>query len=412
MRSVWILLYLPISYNSNIVTVIMGYGFSLFNNLADAFGLALSTSKSRQITDTEPPPLEDGKSAHDLSHTNLGETTPVDEKFQSVHGSETFYLKLHESSAPTLPENLVKRLSLMVGNARELKDRQALERYSLLARNRAQVTSQVFLALSRQRTKIRSFDHDLPPWPQNTRQFHAARYRRTQLSILSRYIESMKGHLDYLYSERHILSFEDILTRSPSCIALPFRDAIYHSLRTRQADKLKKNGYQDLLFTVWICTIRLVLLSISDSSELTSKLDSDQEQPVSESDSFLSRLRQWLNLLSRHYPAPPGCEQCLHRDNTFQTDTSPTHHSLQIGQDQDRQEDLQVAASYLTIVQAAAERDPSSIYADECWTAEYLAWGLEIWKEEAVSIPGLRGRDEDDLVLFLEVDEQKNGLVE
>ena len=392
----------------------MGYGFSLFKNTADAFGLRLSTSKSPRTTGTQLLNLEGMQTTSDFPDSRLGEKAMKTEKSQPVQASETFYLTaIKFSPVRCLPPALIEKLSQMVANGRDIKALQALKHSSVVStRNRAEVLTQLYLALSYQRDKIRCFDPNLPPWPQNSRQFHAARYRRTQLLIVDLYIEYIRDRLDSLYSQQNIITFDGILTKSPRRIAVPFRAAIYYSLRTRQAKKLKRNGYQDLCFTLWICTLWLVLFPRLQSSEPRSNFGSGSDSESDEDESFLLHLQQWLKFLSKHYRTPPGWEPSRHEDDKPLTNVTPIQDSqhLPTCEAEDKSEDFQVTASYLSVVKAAAERDQSSIYADERWTTDFLAWGLEIWKEEAVAIPaslkvtGMSGLN-DELVLFLEIDE-------
>ena len=386
----------PISLTSR--TVMMGYGFSFFKNPSDAFGLAISTSQSPQVADTHVTLSEDKESIPDLRQSRT---------------IETFHLKADDfSSTPSLPPTLFERLRLMAANRREPSARRVDKHDShFLTRIRAQISSRLLLALNHQRDKIRAFDPKLPPWPQNSRQFYASRYRRTQLRILEHHVKYLNHYLSSLCSSPYVLNLNDILTNSPSCMALPFRTAIHHSLRTRKADKLKENGYQDLVFTIWICTAWLTLNPITEKPEHTFHSDLDSKPTNIEEGYMLSHIQQWLILLTKHYRIPAGWDTSPHHNSTKRVSTDATPDSQlppPSGEEHDW-ETYEVARSYHPVIQAAAERDPDSIYASKQWTTEFLVWGLETWREEAVSMPKLWSSEEPgedgELVLFLEIED-------
>lgn len=251
------------------------------------------------------------------------------------------------------------------------------------SRNELHVASAVTMILQRQQMAITKHDLDLPMWPQNERQFHAARYRRNQLQVLNYGIDSLLSYLRELTELKKTVGgdvkavrLEHILTDNSQEILTDFRAALNAGLGTRNAAKIRKNRWVECAFSLWLCG-----LWVHSHREGVSRL----------SDSTCRMLR-WLNFLHRVY--------------RFTTDLRPHERQFGMEGDHDASEDIPLLCeSFMTVVEAAVKKNPRTLYGDSAVTAARLAWCLNIIREEGVMCPNLDGKtgeDDDEYVLFLE----------
>lgn len=251
------------------------------------------------------------------------------------------------------------------------------------SRNKLHVACAVTMILQRQQMAINKHDFDLPMWPQNERQFHAARYRRNQLQILNHGINSLLSYLREVTELKKLVGgdvrtvrLEHILTDNSQEILTDFRAALNAGLGTRNAAKIRKNRWVECAFSLWLCG-----LWVHAHREGASRL----------SDSTCKMLR-WLNFLRRVY--------------VFTIDLRPHEGQFGIEGDHDASEDISLLCeSFMTVVEAAVKKNPRSLYGDSAVTAARLAWCLNIIREEGIMCPNLDGKtgeDDDEYVLFLE----------
>lgn len=251
------------------------------------------------------------------------------------------------------------------------------------SRNNFHVACAVTMILQRQQMAITKHDLNLPMWPQNERQFHAARYRRNQLQILNYGIDFLLSYLRELSELKkpvggdvRTVRLEHILTDNSQEILTDFRAALNAGLGTRNAAKIRKNGWVECAFSLWLCG-----LWVHSRREGDSRL----------SDSTCRMLR-WLNFLRRVY--------------RFTADFRSHERQFGMEGDRDASEDIPLLCeSFIAVVKAAVKKNPRTLYGDSAVTAARLAWCVNIIREEGIMCPNLDGKtgeDDDEYVLFLE----------
>ncbi|MCJ1348575.1 hypothetical protein MMC31_006807 [Peltigera leucophlebia] len=251
------------------------------------------------------------------------------------------------------------------------------------SRNKLHVACAVTMILQRQQIAITKHDFDLPIWPQNERQFHAARYRRNQLQILNYGIDSLLSYLRELTGLKELaggdvrtVRLEHILTDHSQGILTDFRAALNAGLGTRNAAKIRKNRWVECAFSLWLCGL-WVHAHRGGASCLSNPT---------------CKTLRWLNFLRMVYmfPIEPG----------------PHEGQSGIEGDHDASDDtLLLCESFMTVIQAAVKKNPRSLYGDSGVTTARLAWCVNIIREEGVMCPNLDGKtgeDDDEYVLFLE----------
>ena len=411
----------------------MGYGFSLFGNKADTSTLALSSSHSMNIRKVKERQQEVTKQLEELA-THYVETSSnnkaspkrvmspgvvvqPDSSYThppslTVKGtSEVFYISpITDNPFSSLDQNLLDTLSIMVANNRELKNTQITPTRSWIPQqshevthNKAMVACQLFKALRHQYSKITRYNGQLPLWPANEKQFHAARYRRSQLHILNSVMMALTRELMTATpkagnrSKNYLVDLKATLTStySPS-LRQQFRAAIQHSLYTTSPRKIRKGGYQDLVFTIWICSVYLDYTFMTPPPATTTPTTSF---------TFLQHehLFHWTNFLTTNYGPPKGWSSSSSSSNVLSPIPSPEDviaseasvpsqsecqgDSDSVSDTETQMETHAIATSYLPIILAAAENQPDSIYADQKWSVDFLAWGYTILREEGILVP-------------------------
>ena len=248
-----------------------------------------------------------------------------------------------------------------------------------LSHNKLKVVAAITMLLQRQLSNIVQHSPNLPQWPDNVRQFHAARYRRGQLHILRAVNASLLGRLAGLVGlgedstrDFRIVRLDHMLAESPPPLLTDFRSALNAGLGTRKATKIRERGWVECAFTLWVCGVWLWGQSLGLESRSAEGLD------------IQSRIIQWLDFLREVYQ-----------------DVSITEHVTVSA----HEDDLQLAESFLGVIQAAVQKNPHSLYSSGACTLSRLLWCLHIVREESIMCPSFEGKsgDEyDELVLFLE----------
>lgn len=429
--------------------VILGYGFSLFRNPAEFCSLAVSLDVEKRISNIKnsqaDPPLaktvttdsqneqtnqvlkepehvvampDDGK-GHDIfvkSKVNSGNAASLNVSASMRKVTKIRWVRLKEGSMKNdssrrqalyeFSPGFLGDCSIAFANERELAESDFQLRSSIdfsvaqSSRNMVHVMCAVTMILQRQQMAIMKHDLDLPQWPANEKQFHAARYRRNQIQILSSVIGILLQSLRRLpglsmatAKDMRVIRLENILTDSTANILTDFRAALNAGLGTRNPAKIRKNGWVECAFTLWLCGLWLQYISnIRENSS-----------PIS---SIPSNLLRWLEFLSRAYWTPseikPQREQMV---QPVKTDSHMTRCTDIITSEQNCDETQLLCESFLTVISAAVTKNPRSLYGNPSVTVTRLRWCLNIIRQEGVMCPNLEGKigeENDEYVLFLE----------
>lgn len=414
----------------------MGYGFSIDGNRADAFALALATSRSKNVryvretereikekrepsiipterTMTVQKPQDSLDETFYESKTSSDSSPLCDEKpnhLNTTHpSSEIFHLRAPTGEAlSSINQHLLDTLSIMVANQREFTSVHITLTRSWIrllnshpTHNDITVACRLLSFLRHQHAKITKYNDDLPPSPQNVRQFHAARYRRSQLHTLQSIMIILKSFLtNVVFVKPRVARLEDSLNDSPPAFSSQFRAALHCTLRTRKAQKLREAGYQDLVFTIWACSLWLCYVNENIEALLQNTVNKFHKDTFS-----------WLTFVRASYCPPPG-----RGDNTCPRSGCAIHQWM-TRDDHEAMEECAIVESYLEVIRAAAKANPGSLYTDSRWNADFLRWGYHVVQEEGFRCPNLNdddGNQEDEFMLFLEDDSreevQKNAI--
>ena len=339
----------------------MGYGFSLFENSADRFAMALTQYSDRNSAD-------EGSQYSNASRLS----SP---KLSNIH-----YLNLPANTALSCCSmQLVQALHAMVANNREgtmhhesipidITDR-------ITTHQKARVVSKLMVFLQSKYSTITVHNRYLPPWPMNEKQFHAARYRRSQLRILKIITGRLAGILQRMIDQPdpQFIRLDHILSRSPGSFITDFRSLLHHGIGTRKPTKIRSLGLEHLVYTIWLCSLRL-------HHELQNRDDRNVD-----TNQWHFDLRCWTSFLDEVYGQPFDVDQSKRSESEANLANS-------------------ISESYLEVIQAAAQRHVQSMYSDPRWTIGFVRWGYYIVQEESFTCPGVhsKGGSEDELILFLE----------
>lgn len=409
--------------------MILGYGFSIFRNTADFCRLAVSPELKERIANVKNiratlgskketaignldgrlnesvPEAKRKINEHYLDQevgpanlkyreagaSNLRQSDPAHQDMQWIRLTSTCMKEniLNSQASCEFSPGFLSDMSIAFANKREIAHSDFQLRSSInlssaqSSRNKLHVACAVTMILQRQQMAITKHDFDLPMWPQNERQFHAARYRRNQLQILNYGIDSLLSYLRELTERKkaaggdvRTIRLEHILTENSQEILTDFRAALNAGLGTRNAAKIRKNRWVECAFSLWLCGLwvhahRGGVSGLSDST---------------------CKILRWLNFLRKVYIFP----------------IEPGPHDGQSGMEgyHDASEDIPLLCeSFMAVVEAAVKKNPRSLYGDSGVTAARLAWCLNIIREEGIMCPNLDGKtgeDDDEYILFLE----------
>ena len=373
----------------------MGYGFSIADNPADRCGLA-SVADSEHAQEVLHLEFQQASSNHASDQVRPLRDQKVSSKVAHwVRLRNSILDKVSNDKKPSyeFSPGFLDEISAALANNRErtigVSCFQGHTDFSggTLSRNKLKVIATVAMIVQRQFLIISVHNSILPQWPETASEFHAARYRRSQLyilrsvntSILSR-LSDLVGVTDQSARDVRIVRLEHMLTQSPSPVLTDYRALLNAGLGTRKAAKIKKHGLVECAFTLWVCGIWLW----SQSSYLETN---DSGTP-----SIQQYVCQWLTFLDVNYPRAPSSRQKSGGEN------GPVIASK-------HQDDGLTIASYLKAIEAAVQKNPNSLYSNPACTTSRLQWCLDIVREESVMCPSLEGspdEDSDELVMFLE----------
>ena len=425
----------------------MGYGFSLFRNSADVCTLVLSSESRRRLKNFKAHiSLRDEKTGEG---TNIVSSTSTENKgfavsrngpsytadsimqdveqirteqeriLSSMKSSETeqelHWVRLKTNSdyinqpselAYEFSPSFLEDCSKIFSNSRETVVSGFFSQASVnfsdgeLSRNKFLVICIVTKILQKKQRAITQHSHKLPGWPESTKAFHAARYRRNQIHILDslsnhfiQLLRTLVGTESLLSRDRRLVRLEHILTQSPHGLVVDFRAALHAGLGTRNPDKIRSKGWVECTFTLWLCG-----LSLWKSSERQA-LDNSRDSI------FTSYILSWLCFLEQVYGHPDKFqaeEEFIPQLNDNKPTQAEDADSIALNSTTDT---ILVAKSYLTVVEAAVKKHPHSLYGKPELTVARLVWCLKIIAEEGVTAPNLDGNDNeeaDEFILFME----------
>lgn len=430
----------------------MGYGFSVFRNSADVCVLAHSRESRQRLKETETNLIEQdgrhsvtagvfdwnpsetmaqaGSGNRNPSRPNLvvenlaqineeqgrimpdsGQTAETEHELHWIrlYGSSDYAGRRSESTYEFSP-HFLKDCSKMFANKRETVSSSFYSHASVdfsgdeLSRNKFHVICAVTMILQKQWKAITQHDHKLPRWPESIKAFHAARYRRNQVHLLSVLTAQFLKHLRTLVSidlmpgrDGRLIRLEHILTQSPQGYLLDFRAALHAGLGTRNPAKIRSNGWVECTYTLWLCGLWSWRMSKRQGSE--SSRDPD----------FISYILNWLCFLERVYGHPHEVkdnEEMRSQWNDNKKFEEPIHAGdANVNTLESRNDSVLVAKSYLAVVDAALKKNPRSLYGSSDVTLARLVWCLDIIREEGVMVPNLEGKmneEDDEFILFME----------
>ena len=361
----------------------MGYGFTLPGNKSDVFVLSLPISDIPQAS-----------SARKVIHDTLN--PPATSLVFEEQESWTFYLPL----AGDVPPALLDILSLMTANDRELRVvRSTLSiRRCDLDRMRLQALCQLRKALLKRWQRISYYDKSLQ-LPGNDRQVHTLRYRKGQREILATHIAKTSQKIRVPVRQGQIMSLEYVLTSTASSIRLPLCNLLRDTIGTKKPLKLKKKGFLDVIFTLFIC---LVGLNLADNGNLIdSDLDPNSTDESSDSIELMQSLylHSWYTFLGSTYCPPPwpssnGLSSSCKASNCFCASTSATEQNREVpastpaaSEDDAISNNQTLETAYSIVQRAALLNSVDPIFSGGRWTRDSIRWAFGIWRAEAVVVP-------------------------
>ena len=374
--------------------MILGYGFSIANNPADHCGLTVLSSTNQS----------QGSVTERFSHSGLDPNKRLHAGLKSRR-EPVQWVRLRNSIVDRIPGDerpsfefspgFLSELAAALSNHREkggvnihMKDQIDFSNMGL-CRIQLKTMATIIMLLQRQISKIVEHNSSVPRWPENGKQFHAARYRREQLHILRTVDESLLSTLsravglrDSVTKDTRVVRLEHMLLESPPPLLTDFRSTLNAGLGTRKAAKIRDRGWVECVFTLWVYGVWLWGKSLGSDKEASTGTD------------LASTIRSWLRFLHDAYP------DSLSRRDTPNVEGAPALYPFPAEEEQ-----IILADSYVRLIEAAVLKSPHSLYdSNEC-TSSRLLWCLNVVREESVMCPNFEGKpgdENDEMVLFLE----------
>ncbi|KAI9879563.1 MAG: hypothetical protein M1830_008097 [Pleopsidium flavum] len=372
----------------------MGYGFSVRSNPRDSYLLRIGIHQDGPLDMVRRRQREIHGKSYPLMEAEERDVYTLYSPFRS-------YCKGYEHRIPefrAFPPAMLDDVSILVANQRELDtigfsdERFWLFGNGTFSRNDFSVMSHLLRILRLRRNRITCHDSELPPWPQNERQFYAARYRRGQLQILNDIIKSLEQGLNNALSATldglpgKLLDLRQIIYRFPDPLCSLFQAGLDAAFGTHKPSLLKKKGWEDAVFTLWICVLWI--------------MQKVHGEVIPDRQGLDKRLVIWIDFLSEHY----GDEKLpIEYVAAMLNEDSPDHENNDV--DEENQKRLIRYSEEITqIIQHAARQDPKCIFNHRSWSGDLVRWGFRVLNAESVNVPP---RDEDSdsgdrLALFLE----------
>ena len=376
------------------MTVIMGYGFSLFKNASDHCNLALGAMAVARIEDV----LGQRPAIPAVQHTPQGAEPPTEKTSQreksqrSSTGVGWVRLDHHghnqneTGSRYIFSPGFLEQASIAFSNAREHGRGFSSSDTELfgapMTRNKLHTACAIVMILQKQYTDLIKKEPNLPRWPKNQRQFHAARYRRGQLYILRAIADSSIASLRRLAGvdpswprDKRLVRLEHILKAGPKEFLIDFRALLHVGFGTRNAEKIRQRMLLDLALTLWLCGIWLW------TSPTLSR-----ESPLPDRPALPMRTANWMTFVRQTYGDEADIGQRWAKIRASEEGRS-------------------LAESCYYMIKAAAAKNPQSIYSDPEANVDRLLWSLRVIREETFMCPNLEGQagdENDEIMLFLE----------
>lgn len=374
--------------------VIMGYGFSLAENPADCCILAAARRSPAERLEHEASTAVDDESVEALHSMNCTE-----EPDRSTQWVRLYNDAIDKNGAAArsyiFSSHFLQQTAVALRNKREraagkscLVDQVDFS-HPELSRNKLKVMCVIMMLLQKQHSDIVQYNSSLPQWPENEKQFHAARYRRGQVQILGAVNAALLDQLTGFAGLKapHLRNFqvvrlEHTLTETPQPLLTDYRAVLNAGLGTRNAAKIKKRSLTECALALWLCGLWVLRTSTTVHSEGEG------------GSSFSNGTLQSLRLMGDMY------EETRCTKSTLDARQS-TRHSPDIASD-----DFSLLGM-IRAIRAAVTKHPDSLYNNAAITQERLSWSLQIVREESVMAPSLEGEPgdaNDELLLFLECD--------
>ncbi|KAL9601940.1 MAG: hypothetical protein Q9219_002164 [cf. Caloplaca sp. 3 TL-2023] len=377
--------------------LVLGYGFSLFKNISDHCNLALGAAAVTRIKgllnqreqdcivqsspqqDRLPIVQSQRNSDANRSLTGIGWVRLVKTNRHDMVTDST-------QSPYMFSPYFLGQAYLAFSNTRERMRPVLLGDVDFGtasgSRNQLHTMCAITMMLQKQRIEIIVANAGLPAFPQNERQFHAARYRRSQLFIFHTVIQSLlvelrrRAGLDPSYArDKRIMRLEHILKAGPKEFLQDFRALLHAGLGTRNPEKIRRQGGAEAAFTLWLYGLMLWTSPVHDSgSEMPARTGIPRQTA------------RWITFVQETY----GEESEIGNQWT----------SMKASQEGEF-----LADSCFHIVQAAATKNSQSLYGQSKADPDRLLWCLRVIREESFMCPGLQGAtadENDELMLFLE----------
>lgn len=377
--------------------LVMGYGFSLFKNPSDHCNLAFGSVAVARIK-VVLHQKESAAAVDLLSQANdcSNRTTSEDTSTNALPVGVGWVRLLHvvqghskpSSSPPTymFSPKFLEQASMAFSNARERFNGSFTDDIDFsttsLSRSKLHTMCAITMMLQKQQTDIVIANSGLPAWPENERQFHAARYRRGQLLILRAVIQSIITNLRQLVGldplsprEKRIMRLEHILKAGPKEFLQDFRAALHAGIGTRSPEKIRQRNAVEASFTIW-----LYGLFLWTSSSLKSQCQRYSGLLLPDS------IARWLAFIHETYRDDSGT-------------------SRQWAEATASEDEESLVTSCNGVIEAATAKNPQSLYSYPEADVHRLLWCLRVIREEGFMCPGLdgdAGDEGDELMLFLD----------
>ncbi|KAL8725370.1 MAG: hypothetical protein Q9166_007386 [cf. Caloplaca sp. 2 TL-2023] len=374
--------------------LIMGYGFSLFKNVSDHCNLALGTMAVARIKDAlgQESASPHVKHASQDSKLSVAEASQVTNPERPVTGvgwvrlTHSWHDQKGTRAGHMFSPSFLEQTSIAFSNAREHGQGFSSTDVHLFAapltRNKLHTICAIAMILQKQSAELAEKDFELPAWPNNQRQFHAARYRRGQLHILRTVSDSILAGLRGLAGldlswprDKRLIRLEHILKAGPKELLQDFRAVLHIGFGTRNPEKIRQRMLLDSAFTLWLYGLWLWALPTSNLGRLPS------DRPA-----LPTRTASWITFV---------CQ-------TYGDESDIGQRWAEISASEEGQA---LAESCYFIIKAAVAKNPRSIYNSSDVNTGRLLWCLRVVREESFMCPNLEGQmgdETDEIMLFLE----------
>lgn len=397
----------------------MGYGFSVCNNPRDSYLLRIGIHQKGPLASVRRRQSE--LFGNDYSLMQAG-----GRDVYTLYSPTRSYCKGYKHAIPefrAFPQAMIDDVSVLVANQRELdtigfsEEGFWLSGSGTYSRNDFSVMSHVLRTLRLRRRRILCNDSKLPRWPQNDRQFYAARYRRGQLLILNEIINSLEQRLNKALTSHsdgplsELLDLKQILHRTPNPLRSRFQAGLDAAFGTHKPSIIKEYGWEDAVMALWVCTLWIAFIA--------------QGEAIHDRLGIGSKLADWITYMYEHYAPDKSdpdyvasvftdahnfAQQEGNGEVNGEGEASPPTDA--VAEEENQKQLISYTEEITSMIKAADERDPQCLFAHPLWSGDLVRWGFRIVNAEAVNVPA---RDEDPessdrLALFLEERKGETGL--